>query len=68
MSARIRPVSVTLSIEAVVDDGEILTPVQIAPVRLMPAQLAQFDLIERIADLQAQLDAQAAAAPVPPGG
>lgn len=58
MAGRIRPIVVMLQIEAVVDDGETLTPVQIAPIRLAPEQLAQFDLVAQLAQLQEQIDAR----------
>lgn len=56
---KIRPVSVTVQVEAVLDDGENLTPVAVAPIRLNMDQFARFDLAAQIADLQGQLDAGA---------
>lgn len=55
---RIRPVQVTVSIGAVVDDGETLTPVSVEPVAMSVAQFQAFNLAEQIGTLQAQLDAQ----------
>lgn len=53
---RIRPISITVHVEAVIDDGENLVPVEISPLRMSPVSFESFDLKTQLEELQAQLD------------
>lgn len=56
MAGRVRPVVITVQLEAVLDLDDVLTPLQIPPLGLTIAQFAQFDVHAYVASLQAQLD------------
>jgi hypothetical protein len=53
---KVRPVSITITVQAVVDDGDTLTPVQIDPVQLTAAQYPGFDLVAELAGLESRLN------------
>lgn len=55
---RVRPVAVQVIVEAVLDDGESLTPVNMKPVEMTAAQFAEFDLDAQIDWVQGQIEAQ----------
>ena len=59
MGPRIRPVMVTITVEAVIDDGNTLTPIPLQPIQIPATIFEQFDLGEQVAVLQAQLDSHA---------
>lgn len=56
MNKRIRLVTATVAVHAVIDDGDTLTPVQVDPITLTPTQWQDFDLMDQLNALQAQLD------------
>jgi len=58
MSRRVRIVRFVVSIEAVVDDGEHLTPLPVDPVPYLAADAALFDLDHIRAVLQRHVDGQ----------
>ena len=64
---RVRIVRLIVNIDAVVDDGENLTPVTVQPVTLTAAEAGRFDVAAIAAQLQAQVDQQSADAEPPPG-
>lgn len=53
---RARLVSVTVQINAVADDGDVLHPLQIAPVNVAASEWPAFVLEAQLADVQRQLD------------
>jgi hypothetical protein len=59
MTRRVRIVRFVVAIEAVVDDGEHLTPLAVDPVPYLAADAALFDLDHIQAALQRHVDAQA---------
>lgn len=59
MSRRVRIVRFVVAIEAVVDDGEHLTPLAVDPVPYLAADAALFDLEHIRAVLQRHVDGQA---------
>jgi hypothetical protein len=66
MSARrVRIVRFVVAIEAVVDDGEHLTPLAVDPVPYLAADAALFDLEHIRAVLQRHVDGQDVGAPTP---
>jgi hypothetical protein len=58
MTRRVRIVRFVVSIDAVVDDGEHLTPLAVDPVPYLAADAALFDLEHVQAALQRHVDAQ----------
>jgi hypothetical protein len=52
-------VRATLVVEAVVDDGDTLTPFPVEPLHLTTAQLATFDIDKALAPLREQVEADA---------
>jgi len=58
MTRRVRIVRFVVAIEAVVDDGEHLTPLAVDPVPYLAADAALFDLDHIQAALQRHVDAQ----------
>jgi hypothetical protein len=70
MSARrVRIIRFVVNIEAVVDDGEHLTPLTIQPVSYTAADATLFDLEQIQAIIQRQVDAEGLPAPaVAPDG
>lgn len=54
---RVRLVGALVQLELVVDDGDILTPLRVEPLRLAPAELAEWSAETAIADAQRQIDA-----------
>lgn len=59
MPARVRLLRVTVTAEVVVDDGESLTPLNVSPLILTPAQWREFDMDAQLATMQAAIDEQA---------
>ena len=57
MAQRIRPISAQITLTAVVDDGDHLTPVVIDPMTVSAIDFPGLDLTAIVADLQKQLDA-----------
>jgi hypothetical protein len=57
-----RLVSVTLQLEVVADDGDVLHPLNLAPVKVRSAEWPTFDLNAQLADVQRQLDQGSAVA------
>lgn len=57
-SIRVRPVAVKILVEAVLDDGETLTPIKMQPVEMTAAQFDEFDLDAQVAWVQGQIEAQ----------
>lgn len=55
-SPKARLVSVTVQINAVADDGDVLHPLQIAPVNVAAGEWPSFVLDAQLADVQRQLD------------
>lgn len=55
---RVRLVTVTLHVEAVVDDGDTLAPIRIDPVKLTAAELARFDIAAELAQVEATINAE----------
>jgi hypothetical protein len=51
-----RLVSVTLQLEIVADDGDMLHPLNLAPVKVRSAEWPTFTLEAQLADVQRQLD------------
>ena len=66
MGARIRPVMVTITVEAVLDDGETLKPIPLAPMQIPAGEFSRFNLEENMAHLQAQIDAAPSIPDEPP--
>ncbi len=59
MAVRVRPISVTIHVEAVADDGVTLVPLQIEPVKLTASQFEHFSLVDEMAQIEESLIKQA---------
>jgi len=55
---RARLVGVVVSLEVVADDGEVLHPIELQPVRVPASEWSGFDVNEALAQVQTQLDGQ----------
>lgn len=55
---RIRPIAVRVTVQAVVDDGESLTPIELQPVEMTASQFGEFDLDAQVAWVQEQIEAK----------
>lgn len=63
MTERVRPVSVTVQIDAVIDDGDTLTPIRSRPVTIPARDWDAFSLDTAIAQMQEQTDPTPEATP-----
>lgn len=53
---RARLVSVTVQLHVVADDGEVLHPLQVAPIEVVAGNWSSFRVEDQISDVQRQLD------------
>lgn len=56
---RVRPITITVQVEAVTDDGEFLVPLRIDAVKFTVAEFEQFDLAAELAQIEEAINASA---------